>query len=53
MIDPEIFEKLQTKIDEETVVRDVSFSCLCCRMINVIRGITNSSLLYEYRNYTR
>lgn len=25
MIDPAIFENLQTKIDEETVVRDVSF----------------------------
>lgn len=26
MIDPAIFENLQTKIDEETVVRDVSFA---------------------------
>lgn len=28
MIDPAIFENLQTKIDEETVVRDVSFQPL-------------------------
>jgi len=38
MIDPRIFEDLQTKIDEETIVRDVSSlnSALCLLSQNEI-----------------
>lgn len=47
MIDPAIFEQLQAKIDEETAVRDVSFSCFFLSLIFVSPSFMKTRLWKE------